>query len=68
MLLSERSVFSNRALTHTATKMLQLRCFCSARFRRICRVAVLRDHLQNLVFCKKARSASIFVAVCVSAR
>ncbi|MDR0505351.1 MAG: Rpn family recombination-promoting nuclease/putative transposase [Dysgonamonadaceae bacterium] len=27
-----------------------------------------RDHLQNLVFCEKARSASIFVAVCVSAR
>jgi hypothetical protein len=29
---------------------------------------VFRDHLQNLVFCEKARSASIFVAVCVSAR
>ncbi|MDR0506177.1 MAG: hypothetical protein LBH32_05105 [Dysgonamonadaceae bacterium] len=26
------------------------------------------DYLQNLVFCEKARSASIFVAVCVSAR
>ncbi|MDR0505664.1 MAG: hypothetical protein LBH32_02440 [Dysgonamonadaceae bacterium] len=27
-----------------------------------------RDHLQNVVFCEKARSANIFVAVCVSAR
>ncbi|MDR0506199.1 MAG: hypothetical protein LBH32_05215 [Dysgonamonadaceae bacterium] len=26
------------------------------------------EHLQNLVFYEKARSASIFVAVCVSAR
>jgi hypothetical protein len=29
---------------------------------------LILDHLQNLLFCEKARSASIFVAVCVSAR
>jgi archaellum component FlaD/FlaE len=25
---------------------------------------IIQDHLQNLLFCEKARSASIFVAVC----
>jgi hypothetical protein len=34
----------------------------------IASVSEVMAHLQNLVFCEKARSASIFVAVCVSAR
>jgi hypothetical protein len=34
----------------------------------LCNVIAKANHLQNLVFCEKARSASIFVAVCVSAR